>query len=113
MNVQDTKGATGDESQTFPNNMVNNPQISPAPEHPKLTAICRSDQTPVWKIVLEAAAVVIGAAALAIYGGQLWVMKGQLTEMKESGKQTDQLISLYGQQLVQLQNRLPTPATCL
>ena len=44
---------------------------------------------------------VVGIVAACIYGCQLKVMQGQLNQMVGSGKQTDQLLSLYQQQLIE------------
>jgi len=71
-------------------------------EHNKVTKERRSDQTPGWKYFLEIAAILLAGAVAIIYYRQLGVMSNQLAEMQGSGRQTDQLINLYRQQVAQL-----------
>lgn len=75
---------------------------SPPSADKKNTLLCRPDQTPWWKNLLEVAAIVVGLSAVLVYGRQLRVMNRQLGEMQESGQQTDKLICLYRKQLAQL-----------
>jgi hypothetical protein len=105
MNANSAQANSVTNSQHSPSNLVDNPKKPPTPERPKQTTKYRHDQAPRWKIFLDAVMAAIGLMAVVVYGCQLWVMKGQLTEMKDSGKQTDQLISLYEQQLIQLQKQ--------
>jgi hypothetical protein len=56
-------------------------------------------------IVGQLSLVGVGIIAAAIYGCQLHTMNGQLDAMNGSGKQTDQLIGLYQQQLAELKKQ--------
>ncbi|MFZ0199381.1 MAG: hypothetical protein WB523_11135 [Candidatus Sulfotelmatobacter sp.] len=57
------------------------PETTPAPERQKKTCHCKPDQTPLWKKLLETAAVLVGIYVAYIYHGQLVVMQGQLGEI--------------------------------
>jgi hypothetical protein len=45
------------------------------------TALCKPDQTPLWKMILETGAVFVGLYVAGIYHDQLVVMQGQLGEI--------------------------------
>src|ERR1700683_229860 len=98
----DPKDATTEEGNKPPRDIPAISETTPPPQSYKETCHCRPDQTPLWKKLLETAAVFVGFAVAIIYHGQLTVMSGQLTEMQDSGRQTDQLICLYRQQLAEL-----------
>ena len=57
------------------------PQVPPPIESDRETTYCKPDQTPLWKMILETAAVFLGLYVAGIYHGQLNVMQGQLGEI--------------------------------
>jgi hypothetical protein len=57
------------------------PEIPPPIQSKKETTHCKPDQTPLWKMLLETAAVFVGLYVAGVYHGQLVVMQGQLGEI--------------------------------
>jgi hypothetical protein len=75
------KDAATRESGKPPENVPLVSDTAPAPECQHETHHCKPDQTPLWKILLETAAVCVGIYVAHVYHGQLVVMQGQLTEI--------------------------------
>jgi hypothetical protein len=74
------------------------PEIPPAVEgHRETTTHCKPDQTPVWKMLVETAAVFLGICVAYIYGGQLAVMRWTLEQMRQSNAEaTNQVWQAIG-----------------
>ncbi len=75
------KDAATNKSQEPPRDSPLVPNATPPPQGKEETCYCRPDQTPLWKTVLETAAVFLGIVVAFIYGGQL-------IQMIESNKLT-------------------------
>jgi hypothetical protein len=69
------------ENQEAPQDISLISETTPSPKSQKETSYSRPDQTPLWKMVLETAAVFVGIYVAYIYHGQLVVMQGQLGEI--------------------------------
>src|ERR1700685_1921008 len=99
------EGAPTQEGGQPPINPSLGPDVNLPPEHENSAPHCRPDQTPTAKYVLEVLAAGILSAYTVAAILQLGAMRGQLAQMQGSGKQTDQLICLYRQQLLELQKQ--------
>src|SRR5689334_4437622 len=88
------------------NSNTTNSQTQDTDEHKKSLKRSWKSSGPVAKLTVVFAG--IAALSTTIYalvaGGQLLVMKWQLEQMQGSGQQTAQVITLYHQQIEQLQS---------
>src|SRR5450432_2656077 len=65
---------SGEEAQKSPKNPSIIPKTTPPQKKKEETEHCKPDQTPWWKMFLEAAAVAVGIVVAIIYGLQLGQM---------------------------------------
>lgn len=104
INATGPQDAPTHEQPIAPSRSTTAPQVPPPPQNAESTA-CKPEQTPGWKIALEAVGAAVGITLGIIYLLQLGVMRGQLKQMEGSSSQTDKMICLYGNQLIEIRQQ--------